>query len=131
MASCSECDRRRRYMAADPEMYRGEDTRCEAHRRDAGRLSDEQLRDRIVGLESELCQRGHTMGAWIRCHDRFKAENDQLKAKLAEVNASLDQYRERCTDLMDLVAAQGDRLTEAHRRVNEAKEFADHHKRRC
>lgn len=29
--SCQECERRARYMAADPEMYRGEDTRCEAH----------------------------------------------------------------------------------------------------
>lgn len=29
--SCSECERRRRYMSADPEMYRGDDMRCTAH----------------------------------------------------------------------------------------------------
>jgi len=33
MSSCAECERTRRYMAADPEMYRGEDSRCSAHRR--------------------------------------------------------------------------------------------------
>ena len=33
--SCSECDRRRRYMSADPEMYRGEDTRCTPHQKEA------------------------------------------------------------------------------------------------
>lgn len=33
MTTCPECSRRRAYMAADPEMYRGDDTRCDAHRR--------------------------------------------------------------------------------------------------
>ena len=30
---CSECERVRRYMSMDPELYRGEDHRCLAHRR--------------------------------------------------------------------------------------------------
>ncbi len=33
MTTCPECNRRAAYMAADPEMYRGDDTRCDAHRR--------------------------------------------------------------------------------------------------
>ena len=40
MTACPECSRRRAYMAADPELYRGDETRCEAHRPsdDAARL---------------------------------------------------------------------------------------------
>lgn len=41
--SCAECDRRARYMAADPEMYRDEDTRCDAHQAVHGRLPSEGM----------------------------------------------------------------------------------------
>lgn len=31
MSSCPHCERRSAYMAHDPEMYRGDDRRCELH----------------------------------------------------------------------------------------------------
>lgn len=49
--SCAECERRARYMAADPEMYRGEDTRCEMHQAQA---REAELRNQVKGLEHRL-----------------------------------------------------------------------------
>lgn len=48
--NCYECDRRASYMAADPEMYRGEDSRCDEHRPSPEGL----LRERLASAESQL-----------------------------------------------------------------------------
>ena len=44
--SCEACDTRCRYMAADPEMYRGDDRRCDVHQKIASQAK------RIEELES-------------------------------------------------------------------------------
>lgn len=57
---CAECDRVRRYMSADPEMYRDEDHRCEAHKKLAEMAKDE----RVMGvLADEVRRRGLTIQA--------------------------------------------------------------------
>lgn len=63
--SCILCDMTRKYMSADPEMYRGDDTRCEAHQRiaeleaavEGGQVllrTAVQDRERIAELEAKL-----------------------------------------------------------------------------
>lgn len=61
MTACPECTRRRRYMAADPELYRGDDARrdakrtaaeCDAAVADARRERD-AARTRAVVAEAE------------------------------------------------------------------------------
>ena len=62
--TCKACDERAAYMAADPEMYRGEDKRCDAHQIDKldaqaeHRMSDEatepQIRAYIQAVSNSL-----------------------------------------------------------------------------
>lgn len=55
MTTCPECTRRRAYMAADPEMYRGDDTRCDAHRPAPGVSAElEELRMLVRDVNSML-----------------------------------------------------------------------------
>lgn len=58
--SCLDCERRRKYMSADPEMYRGEDTRCDAH----------QKADAYAELlrVAKLIKQEHAL-KWMRHHD--------------------------------------------------------------
>ena len=52
---CLECDRVRRYMSADPEMYRDEDHKCPAHRKLAEMAKDKNV---MRVLADEVRRRG-------------------------------------------------------------------------
>lgn len=49
---CAECDRRARFMASDPEMYRGEDARCESCRSEDAAPSPAAPADATSDLEA-------------------------------------------------------------------------------
>ena len=60
--SCSECERRRKYMSADPEMYRGEDTRCNTHQR-------EEAYAELLRVAKQI-KKEHAL-KWTRLHDQL------------------------------------------------------------
>lgn len=68
---CAECALRARYMAADPEMYRGEDTRCEMHQAMA---RESELRAQVKGLE-------HRLALWQSRVAELEAENARLRGE--------------------------------------------------
>lgn len=87
--TCAECQRIARYMAADPEMYRGEEAKCAAHRREGrdgtmGRISgfqrsrDELLAecDRLRGENEALCRES----------DSFERMVHEKQVELAQAN---------------------------------------------
>ena len=56
--SCEACYTRRRYMAADPEMYRGDDRRCDAHQKIASQAQRiEELEDLVPHPGDGSCDR--------------------------------------------------------------------------
>lgn len=55
---CLECERVNRYMSADPEMYRGEEHKCEYHKKLAVLAKDERV---IKAFADEARRRGLTI----------------------------------------------------------------------
>lgn len=96
--NCQECERKRKYMASDPEMYRDEDWRCTAHQHAAALKLVEGERDaalemlRQVLVGAECYDTGPAIpnsdrddglraccpwcGAWANGHDKEPHEDD-------------------------------------------------------
>lgn len=139
MSDCAPCDQRRAYMSADPEMYRGESTKCEAHRTIDG--LNEQV-DRAIEVSREL---RHKLAAAetdaTTCHKKWQdseaklaaetggcscrygkgypipevlAETEcpkhaEMRAKLANLEKRVSERQDAVSDLQHKLAAETDR----------------------
>lgn len=75
--TCEACDARRKFLAADPEMNRDEDTRCDAHQKlarllaFARRVAADPCFDVTAGLDTSCTEIGLTLeGRCASCQAR-------------------------------------------------------------
>lgn len=87
---CVECDRRGAYMAADPEMYRDEDKRCECHRQLAATQAKLDAAVALAGILHRLVDDGVILYAG-RVSDRERSTMIRLERRIATESETVEE----------------------------------------